>query len=683
MFKNLTLIVFSFLFYWVHAQQDINFCDRLNALDQRIQQFHYQPKPLNDSLSKGVFNLFLNRLDENKRFFHQADIHKFKIDQYQLDDAISQNNCSFIDKYSTVLQHRIEATKSYISSLYEEPLDYTGKDTIRFISDQEFKYYKNDQEFKNYWNKRIRFLILDHLIEQDSTLSYLEANFNALETAIKPKIIQNQICLLDEFLHKNGNIDNFVKEAFLNALANYHDPNSFYFNSSEKSQFESTVANKQFTFGIQTEKDLNGNIVITYITPGSSASLNGHFEENDVIKSLTSTSKTLEAFCISNDDIEAFISNQDHETIVFKIKKQNGAILDIELAKTEVKIEENSSTAFVLNTKSDYAYLKIPSFYTDFDLSNGYGLTYDVVQQLLLPEIRNARGLIIDLRFNGGGSMKEAANLSGLFINTGPLAILKHGNGDTFTVENGFKGTIFNKPLVILIDQYSSSAAEFFAAAMQDYNRAVIVGSPSHGKASTQIIIPVSDINDLGFCKLTIEKFYRITGRSHQSLGVIPDIILPSLLDGLKTNEAYSPFALSNDTVRPQLNYRPYKQLPLSSIRSKSKIRIDNNTSFNTIKEMNAILLANYVNRNTAYPLTLHHVYDDVEEYNTLWSNLYEVLDSNKKTISVKNTMSTAEKLIHGNAIKFNQNQKEDIANDMYILEALAILTDIGRKRYR
>ena len=676
--KKLIFIAFSLVVSWTFGQNDPVFCEQIKTLNQRIQEYHFRPKALNDSLSKAVFNLFLKRLDENKRFFHQSDMLEFQKDTYQLDDAIADGNGDFIEKYTWILKERIETSKTYIISLKNETFDYSGRDTLYFKPDVNLAYFKDDVAFKKYWDKRIRYSILDHLVEQDSSLLYLETNFKILEAEVKPKIIENQLCLLDEFLHKNGGMDIFVKQSFLNAFANYQDPNSFYYNDSEKSQFEGSVSNHRLTFGIDTEKNKNGDIVISYITPGSAASLNGSFDENDVIKSLSSPTQTLETFCVSNEDIVAFTSNEKNETITFKIKKQNGSVHDIQLTKTEHEVEENSCTAFILENESNLAYLKIPSFYTDFDSPNGNGLTHDVVKQIQVIEKENVSGLILDLRFNGGGSMKEAASLSGIFLNKGPLAILKYGNGDIFTIKDAFKGTLFNKPIIILIDNYSASASEFFAATMQDYNRAIIVGSPSHGKASAQIILPLSDADDLGFCKLTIEKFYRVTGKSHQSVGIIPDIILPSMYDGFKTSEAYSPFALSNDAIIPSLRHNSYKKLPTDEIQSKSNVRIKDNGNFKAIRGINTALLNNYIDRDIEYPLTLENIYKDVQTYNNLWAEFYKVIDLTTQNITVKNTSDTMNNLGDiDDEIKRNERLIKDISTDIYIQEAFAIFKDI------
>src|SRR5690606_9880516 len=385
-----------------------------------------------------------------------------------------------------------------------------------------------------YWNKRLRYLIISEAIDRDSVWSSLDKNFKTLEKELKPKIIQNQLCLIDEMLQKNGSLDVMVQELFLNAFTSYQDPNSSFFNDVDKTLFEASVSNSQLTFGITTTKNKDGDIVIAHISPGSPASLNGNFEDNDIIKSLTAKKQVLETYCVSNDDITAFISDEKNNTIIFKLKKQNGSIQDVELINSILKVEENTTTGYVLQSTTNVGYIKIPGFYTDLESPNGLGLANDVAKELYKFDKEDIKGLILDLRFNGGGSMKEAADLSGMFINRGPLAILKFNNGETFTVKDMNRGSLFQKPIVILIDNFSASASELFAAAMQDYNRAVIVGSPSHGKSSAQVILPLDEEGTLGFTKLTTEAFYRVTGKSHQSIGVTPDIVLPSLHDNFK-----------------------------------------------------------------------------------------------------------------------------------------------------
>lgn len=662
----------------VFCQSTAEFCKQLSALNEVIQIAHFKPKPLNDSLSKNVYNLFVDALDNNKTIFTKDDIALFEVDKFKIDDYIHANNCGFITKYAAVLRKRLERSKRIIESLNEENFDYSGKDTLYFFSKNKAYYFNDESDIKNYWNKHLRYLIITEAIDRDSTWSSLEKNFNNLEKELKPKIIQKQVCLLDEWLHKNGGIENTVRELFLNAFTGYQDPNSMFFNDVDKSMFEASVSNSMLTFGITTTKNKEGDIVIAHVASGSAAFLNGNFEDNDIIKTLTSRKNILETYCVSNEDVSAFINDEKHQTVIFKLKKQNGSIQEIELTKSKLKNEENTVTGYVLQQKSNIGYISIPGFYTDLESSNGLGLANDVAKELYKLSKEDISGLILDLRFNGGGSMKEASDLSGMFINRGPLAILKYSNGETFTLKDLNRGSLFQKPMVILINNYSASASEFFAAAMQDYNRAIIVGSPSHGKSSAQIILPLNPEKSLGYVKITTEAFYRITGKSHQSVGVIPDIILPSLYDDFKTNEQYNKYALPNDSISVNLAHLPLKILPISDLKSKSGQRLTTHNGFDIVKKMNQTILEKYINSNFQYALTVENVFQYFESYKNEWLDFTDGLSELQPDILVKNSAETNE-LLQYNDQERNLNIEilKDISTDIYIEEAYHILLDI------
>ncbi|MGF1555704.1 S41 family peptidase [Paucihalobacter sp.] len=662
----------------VFSQSEVQFCKQLTALNKVVQTSHFKPKLLNDSLSKGVYDLFIEALDVNKTIFINEDIALFKADEYKIDDYINANDCSFISKYATVLRERILHSKSIIESLNNEILDYSGKDTLYFFSKSKTQYFEDDLDIRKYWNKHLRYLIISEAIDKDSIWSSLEKNFSTIEKELKPKIIQKQICLLDELLQKNSGLENTVKELFLNAYTSYQDPNSTFFNEVDKSLYEATVSNNILSFGITTTKNKDGDIVIAHIAQGSAASLNGNFENNDVIKSLTSKKHILETYCVSNDDVAAFINDEKNQTVIFKLKKQNGSIQEVELTKGQLKNEENTVTGFVLQQDTNIGYISIPGFYTDLESPNGLGLANDIAKELYKLSKENIDGLVLDLRFNGGGSMKEAADLSGMFINRGPLSILKYSNGETFTLKDLNRGSLFQKPIAIIINNYSASASEFFAAAMQDYNRAVIIGSPSHGKSSAQVILPLDAQNNLGYVKLTIEAFYRVTGKSHQSIGVIPDINLPSLYDNFKTNELYNKYALLNDSVSVNLKHLPLKNLPLSALQSKSSKRLETHKGFEMVKKMNKAILDNYINPDFNYALTLENLFHYFETYKNEWQEFTNGLSEFQLELVANNSSDTNELL------QYNENNRllngdilKDISSDIYIEEAYNILQDL------
>ncbi len=678
MFKRFSfLCCFLCLINTLQAQESVAFCDQLQALKSLVNEKHFQPKHVDDSLSSGVFNVFLSKLDERKRLFLQEDISAFDKDKYSIDDFIASNDCSFIEKYSQILSKRINDVKHIISGFETQSLNYSGNDTLRFKPDASATYFKNESQLKSFWSKRIRHNVLYEIIEKDSVLASIKKNFKRLEKEIKPKIIQKELCKLDELLNRHGSLEQYVQEAFLNAYLAYHDPNSIFFNASDKATYVNQLSNDQLSFGIITSKSDNGNIIISHIIPGSPAFVDGNFDTNDIIKSLESNGQLLETYCVSNQDVLAFTNNEKHNTITFKIKKQNGNVKSITLTKTKTKIEENSVTGYLIENEVKLGYIRINSFYSDFESPNGLGVANDVAKELYKLQKEQIEGLIIDLRFNGGGSMKEATDLSGMFINRGPLSIVKYSDGETYTIRDMNRGALFTKPIIILINNFSASASEFFAAAMQDYNRAIIIGASSYGKASAQGIVPLDEASDFGFSKLTIEKFYRITGKSHQSQGVIPDIELPNLYDNFKTEEKYTDYALQNDSVTPTLTFVPKPPFPLEKLRSNSEKRISNSNAFGAVKQLNQLIIDNYFELETAYKLTVDNVYKFKEDYHSKWDTYSALIDFKNLNLSIENTDSTDEVLLYNDTQKtINDALLNDIKTDIYISEAYYILND-------
>jgi carboxyl-terminal processing protease len=434
------------------------------------------------------------------------------------------------------------------------------------------------------------------------------------------------------------------------------------------------------TFGLYTEKNEEGEIVISYVTPGGAAYFEGSIEEGDVVRSLTAGTTIVETNCISNEEIIAFLSDKNHNRITFRIKKKDGTIKSVMLTKKPEKAAENLTRGYVMSREFPVGYISIPSFYTDFESPNGMGVANDVAKEIYKLKKENIQGLVIDLRFNGGGSMQEASDLCGMFIDRGPVSILKYRNGETFTVRDANRGTVFNKPIIIIQNSYSASASEYFASLMQDYNRAVIVGTPSYGKSSMQTIEPLDEKRqELGFCKITTDLFYRVTGKSNQSRGVIPDIFFPSMYDGLEINEQFIDFSLPNDSVKITVKHQPKRKIPLKMLREKSEYRMYKDEGFQKIKKLNKTLMNNYIQKDTTYSLTLKNVYRDLTGYNDLWKDFIGYFEARKGVLTIKNTTSTEEFLKYSDEDKqVNSLSMKDIGNDIFIEEAFNIIADIN-----
>lgn len=680
MIRNLCLIT-SFLFSLAaNSQSEPPFCEQMAALKSLVESQHFKPKPLDDALSSGVYKLFVKRLDEDKILFTDADIAVFKKDSLLIDDYLRDNNCDFIQKYIKTLRQRIAETKQVLESYRNTKLDYSGTDTLKYYRTKESGYFDDTAAMKKYWSKRLRFEILSKMTEEDSLIERLKKNFNILETEIRPKVFEKMLCQLDEMENAEGSIERFTTETFLNAFTNYQDPNTTFFNNTDKTMFENSVSTSLMTFGLYTDKNEEGEIVVSYVTPGGAAYFEGTIEEGDVVRSLRSGTSVVETTCISNEEITAFLTDNNHTKVTFRIKKKDGTIKLVNLSKKADKAVENLIRGYVVKKEFPVGYISIPSFYTDFESPNGLGVANDVAKEIYKLKKENIQGLIIDLRFNGGGSMKEASDLSGMFIDRGPVSILKYKDGETYTVRDANRGTVFNKPIVIILNGYSASASEFFASLMQDYNRAIIVGAVSYGKSSMQAIFPLDEEKEeLGYCKITTDMFYRVTGQSNQSRGVIPDIIFPSMYDGLDISEKHIDFALSNDSVAVTVPHKPKRKIPINFLKEKSEYRMSLDEGFRKIKDLNKALVNNYIKKDTIYSLTLRNVYGDLNGYNELWKDFISYFENRKGVLTVRNTASTEELLQYNDdEKKINAFSMDEIGNDIFIEEAFNIISDIN-----
>lgn len=676
MYKHLLLLFLLWSSVSV-AQSDSIFCKQLVAVKQLVKNNHYQPKVIDDSLSKGVFDLFLKGLDPDKDYFLQTDIDQFKSDQLLFDNYLLSDNCDFLDAYKTVLLQRINDTKTILEQLNTTVPDYSGGLTLQYSPSKFIVYPKDYQGLQKTLEKLVAYKVVTNLLDSNDTIDVIKSNFSTLEVNARLDVIKNQLCKLEQFTNTSGGIDRYVKDAFINAYLQYHDPHSVFFNPTEKLIYETSLSSSQLSFGITTEKNKDGQIFIAEITPGSAAFNNGNFETDDIIMSLTANGVTLNTFCISNHEIEAFSNKEDHKTVSFLLKKKNGTEQTITITKTKIKVEDNAIKGYLLGENQDLGYIKIPSFYTNDESLNGRGISSDFAKELYKLQKQHIDALLIDLRFNGGGSMQEAMELVSMFIDQGPITIIETNLKETYTIRDSKRGTFFNKPVVVLVNSYSASASEFFASAMQDYNRALIVGSTTHGKSSAQSILALDDTGNLGFCKITIEKFYRITGQSHQATGVIPDIKLPSIYDNLDSGEGFYDYALTKDTVTPQMGFKSFKTVDYASIFSNNKQRLANNTNFKDIAKNNLKLRASIFEKGEKYQLTLEDINTTREKKSDLYYQIFTEQDD-LPLIKVSNTKAT-QKLLDIN--KEDQTLNTDIitqlSKDIYIAESYIILKDL------
>ena len=658
--------------------QNKTFCNQLSSITELIEKYHISPKILNDSTSKHIHDLFISKIDTDHLFFLEEDISSFQSDVFLLDDYISSNDCKFISRYINVLNNRIDETIAILENTTNQTLDYSGKSTIHFDASKARSIFKDNKDRRDYWNKYLRYRILNKLVDTDSSLSYIQKHFKTIEAEYKSKVVDQEICTLTELKNQNNGIEDFVKNQFLDALLNVQDPNSTYFNSTEKQNFEREISNIEYTYGIITKKSKTGSILIAHIIPGSPAHKNGIIAENDEILSLKSDENTLEINCISNESVMSYLNAPKNKSIELQVKQEDGSLKSITLSKSKISVERNTIEGYIINNDNKLGYIKIPSFYTDTETFSGNGVSNDVANELYKLNKENIEGLIIDLRSNGGGSMQEAINLSGLFIDRGPVGISKVKSENNYTFRDPNRGRLFNKPIVIIINAFSASASELFTNALKDYNIATVVGQKSFGKGTSQIILPVKPNENMGFVKLTSGIFFGIDGKTHQKKGITPDIPIPSFYQDFEIGERYKTHSIKNDTVNPTLNYKVYSKINLTDISERSHKRILQNDAFKNLLVINNELLKNFVKRKTQYPLTLTKVFEDRKKRQAIWKSFSNFDALQEETLNVKNTTSNLEVLSYNTEAKLeNENYLKKLSKDIILKEASYILSDI------
>jgi carboxyl-terminal processing protease len=405
--------------------------------------------------------------------------------------------------------------------------------------------------------------------------------------------------------------------------------------------------------------------------------------EGDIIIKITTSGIDKLFDCIDFEEATNYLSATDLIQADFVIKKESGKQISVHLQKDKTKVEDNVIKSYILQGEKRIGYIYLPSFYTQMDGSeiSTKGCANNLATELVKLKKEKIDGLILDLRNNGGGSMMEAVLMTGIFINYGAVSIVSSRDEVPQTLKDMNRGTIYANPLVILVNEFSASASELFAAAMQDQNRALIVGSKTFGKSTYQAVLPIDAFkydhlenysgNASGFVKVTMGAFYRVTGISHQKTGIIPDIKLPSLYSNCNFGEQSYQSAIDSLSINKKAYYYPGPSLPKLDLQRLSLQRTEHNKGFNEIEKQSLILAQN------------QHQYAVSLNFNAFKKNYFaEEADINTP---VETTVFKAENPAYYKTIshisnadqKMNEHTIKQINNDIYIIEGYYIICDL------
>lgn len=672
--KKISLVLFLTTFS-LFSQNDGKTCEILTKINALIQHEHINPKPVDDSLSVFVFDRFIDELDPSRNVFLKSE-YDVLAQKYRLniDNFISDKDCTFLTAISAVYKKNIVRNKAILEKIDKETIDYELKDTIRFYK-KAFPIYLLDNQVEKVWRKKIRYEILDAIVQVSKNLDSIKTNFNALATQSKSSIIQNELCKINSILQNESGL----QESLYNHFCSYFDPHTAYFSDDSKSSFVASLSKEHLSLGLNVSLNEKSEIIVAELDPNGPAFLTGKIKKGDQIISISNLKETLLVSCTSLASISNMILSEANKNIVLTLRRNSGKSFEVLVEKQVIKDEENTVYSFIVEQQIKIGYIKIPSFYSDFEGNGGKGCAQDVAKEIIKLQKDTIKGLVIDLVDNGGGSMEEAIKLAGMFIDNGPISVVIDNKKVHATIEDPYKGMIYKDPIVVLINGNSASASEFFASVLQDYQRAVLIGSTTLGKATMQTILPLEENDTENFVKVTVNKFYRITGKSHQSLGVFPNVVLPEIYETIFPKENNYPTAFKNDSITTYFKFTTYaKNNLIQKVAENSRQRIVNNNYFNAIKSINK-RIDDLVNQpKKAIPMTLEMVFEEQNKVTDLWEDINS-FDAGNINLNVYNSNLNKFLLaIHPSEKSNNQFQLNALKTNHYLNEAITIIEDFN-----
>lgn len=679
----------------------------LELLTFVIERGHYDPAAIDDTFSKGVYKDYIEALDPSKRFFIQADIDEFAAFETQIDDQIKSKDLTFFNLTYDRLMKRLSESKDFYKDILAKPFDYSVKEEFNTDYDK-LPYAKNVAELKEKWRKQIKLSTLSSLtdkikMQEDKKNGVVPEKKEKDEAAKKEKEADNappksfeeleketresSLKSLNEYFDFISDLDqNDWFSVFVNAIATRFDPHTNYFPPDEKERFDVSMSGKLEGIGARLQKK-NDYTEISELISGGPAWRGKELESGDIIlKVAQGNDEPVEVVGMHLDDVVKKIKGPKGTEVRLTVKKVDGTIKIISIIRDIVEIEETYAKSSIVEKNGlKYGIIYLPKFYIDFENNDSRDAGKDVAVEVDRLKDAGVQGIIMDLRDNGGGSLKTVVDIAGLFIEDGPVVQIKSAGKAKEVLYDKDKKIHWDGPLVIMQNSFSASASEILAAAIQDYRRGVVIGSKqSYGKGTVQNVIDLnqfvrgSSVGDLGALKTTTQKFYRITGGSTQLEGVSSDVAIPDRYTYLKMGERDIDNAMPWDKIEPAQFKFWEKQNNFDAAIDKSKNRIASNEKFKLIDE-NAKWI-DQRNKENVYSLNID-IFKAEQKAIEEKAKKYKSIADYKNALQFKSLPSEEEAMKTDVSLKEKRERwHESLSKDIYVEEAINVLDDLQPK---
>lgn len=568
----------------------------LQSIGEMLAQGHYQPKAIDDKFSKQVFQKYFEELDPEKNILMQEDVDALRRFESKLDDEIKGAPVSFFLEVSKVFNKRIGEAEQITKDLLAKPFDFTKDESI--VTDTKKLNFPSTQAQRvDSWRKRLKYMTLERYVElqdardkaKDSTAKKTNAQ---LEQEARDKVVRAMNRTFERYRYKFNDDDKFA--VYVNTVTQLMDPYTEFFPPADKRYFDEQLSGEFYGIGASLQYD-DGNIKIASLITGSPAWKSQKIEVGDVVMKVAqgdATPAELTGFAV--EDAVKLIRGKQGTEVRLTLKKKDGTLDTISLTREKIVQDEVFARSAVIDNGpgSKIGYIFLPEFYANFNDPNGSRSAVDVAKEVMKLKTAKVDGIVIDLRNNGGGSLYDVVQMAGLFIDEGPIVQVKDREGKPTVMRDKDGAVLYDGPLAVMVNEFSASASEIFAAAIQDYGRGVVIGSTStYGKGTVQRSIGLDPENfmnqnsELGSVKLTLQKFYRVNGGSTQLKGVVPDVVLPDQYEYLRFREKDNTNALAWDEIT-KANYRTWNgEYDLSAIKNSSVARVNSMPAFQTIRQ--------------------------------------------------------------------------------------------------
>ncbi|APG65337.1 tail-specific protease [Tenacibaculum todarodis] len=661
------------------------------VLKNILTRGHYVQKELNDDFSEHVYNSFIDGLDPSKRYFTQDDLKEFSQFKYEIDNQLLDNKIDFYKLVYGRFLEKMKSAKTYYGVLLTQSFDFSKKESIDIDYDK-MPFAKNENELVDYWRKQLKLQVLSNIenlqdLQVEKTKKdpkTVQKTFEDFEHEARTKVLKNMDDLylrIEELEHADW------YSTFLNSVVSGFGPHTTYMSPRSKSRFDQDMSGKLEGIGARLQKKGIYTHIFELVS-GGPAWKQGELEAGDIIlKVAQGEEEPLDIVGMRLDDAIKFIKGPKGTEVRLTVKKKiDGSTKVISITRDVVELEETFvKSSIVEKDGKKYGIINLPKFYIDFSDTNGRDSAKDMEQEIARLQSEGVEGLIVDLRNNGGGSLKTAIEIGGLFINEGPIVQVKYRGEQPIIKKDTDPKIQWNGPLVVMVNEFSASASEIFAAAMQDYKRGVILGGKqTYGKGTVQNILPINRFaqnypDDLGAIKMTIQKFYRINGGSTQIEGVYSDIAMPDRYSYMEVGERDLEGALPWDKVAQAKYTQTNSYENFNDVLYNSKNRINSDSKFKMINEYAKWLKANQ--ERTTYSLNYKDFLAESKKQDKSGDQFKEVFkfDSNLKFLSPKYEFDLFKKdsVLEDKRMAWHKN----LSKDIYVNEALNVLSELKMNR--